>query len=103
MSRALLRQYNGELHPVRLLIDQGSESFISEDTVRRSHLTRRSASIPLFGIGGTFSGRTKGVVTIQLQSIHDPAALCSIQVYVLPRLTTKLPSGDASCRSWPHT
>lgn len=77
-------------------------SFISEDTIRHSRLTRSSASIPLLGIGGTFSGRTKGVISIQLQSIHDPAAQCIIQAYV-PRLTTKLPSCNTNCRSWPHT
>lgn len=92
---------NGELYPVRLLIDQGSKlSFITENTVQRLHLARRSASIPLLEIGGTFSGRTKGIISIPLQSIHDPASKCTIQSYVLPRLTTKLPSCNSIHRSY---
>ncbi|CAL1672173.1 unnamed protein product [Lasius platythorax] len=102
-SRALLRKGNRELHPVRLLIDHGSElSFITEDVVQRAQLTRRAASIPLLGIGGTYSGRTKGSVSIQLKSIQDSASHCQIRAFVLPRLTAKLPSFSVSSPSWPH-
>ncbi|KMQ88503.1 pao retrotransposon peptidase superfamily [Lasius niger] len=102
-QRALLQKKNGELHAVRLLIDQGSElSFISEDLVQSAQLKRTAASIPLLGIGGTYSGRTKGLVSIRLHSIHDANFNCAINAYVLPRLTAKLPPYDATSRSWPH-
>lgn len=88
---------------MRLLIDQGSElSFISENLVQRLKLKRSAASIPLLGIGGTHSGHTKGVVSFRLQSIHDPASSYAMSAFVLSRLTTKLPSFDANCSSWPH-
>lgn len=88
---------------MRLLIDQGSEfSFISEETVRRAKLKRYPATIPLFGIGGTHAGRTRGVVTVQLHSIHDSTCHCNINAYVLSTLTAKLPPGDATVDTWPH-
>lgn len=102
-SRALLQKRNGELHAVRLLIDQGSElSFISEELVQRAQLKRTAATIPLLGIGGTYSGRTRGIVSIHLHSIHDTTTSCIIDAYVLPRLTTKLPPYDTVSHTWPH-
>lgn len=101
-SRAVIIKNNGDKHVVRILIDQGSElSFIAEDVVLRLQVERKAASVPLLGIGGTFSGRTKGVVTIQLQSIYDQSSMCTITAFILPRLTAKLPPFDAHS-SWPH-
>lgn len=99
----MIEKGNGELLAVRLLIDQGAElSFISEDLVQRAQLKRSAASIPLLGIGGTYSGRTKGIVTINLHSIHEPTSTCSVEAYVLPRLTTKIPPYNTASQSWPH-
>lgn len=82
-SRTLLRKGNGELHSVRLLIDQESElSFIMEDLVQGVQLTHSAASIPLLGIGGTYFGRTKGSVSIQLLSIQNSASYCQIRAFV---------------------
>lgn len=98
-----MRTKNEEQYPVRILIDQGSElSFIREDLVQRVQLHRSAASIPLLGIGGTYSGRTKGSVEIQLQSIHDKTSSCLIRAFILSHLTTKLPPFNVSSPSWPH-
>ncbi|KMQ86610.1 bel12-ag transposon polyprotein [Lasius niger] len=103
-SKALLRKRNGEFHPARILIDQASElSFISEELVQRAQLRRSAASIPLLGIGGTYSGRTKGIVSLHLHSIYNATSDCTIDAYVLPRLTTKIPPYNTIARSWPHT
>lgn len=94
---------NGESLPVRIFIDQGSElSFITEDLVQRAQLHRKAASIPLIGIGGTYSGRTKGSVLIHLQSIHDSKSNCQIRGYVLPRLTSRLPPSSVNTFLGPH-
>lgn len=86
-----------------MLIDPGSElSFISENVVQQLQLKRESASIPLLGIGGTYSGRTRGIVTLHLQSIHDTSEICTISAYILSKLTTKLPSFYATRENWPH-
>ncbi|XP_070522380.1 uncharacterized protein [Cardiocondyla obscurior] len=77
-------------------------SFIEEDIVRKAQLKTKAASIPLLGIGGLYSGRTRGVVSIYLQSIYDSSSCCNIQTYILPRLTTKLPPCHANKDSWSH-
>ncbi|XP_011858940.1 PREDICTED: uncharacterized protein LOC105556458 [Vollenhovia emeryi] len=90
----------GRLESIRLLIDPGSElSFVSEDVVQRLALTRKPASITLLGIGVTHAGRTRGVVTLHLKSLHDMSSGCTIQAYILPRLTTKLPTFDVATSS----
>lgn len=94
---------DGNYESVRLLIDPGSElSFITAALVKRLGVARQSASIPLLGIGGIQSGRTKGVVTIELHSTYDYSTYCTIQTYILPHLTCKLPSYSIETESWSH-
>jgi len=45
---------------------------------------------------------TKGVVSIELFSIHNPTSKCHIEAYVLPQLTTKIPPFDTPSQSWSH-
>ncbi|XP_029672391.1 uncharacterized protein LOC115241020 [Formica exsecta] len=86
-----------------MLIDQETElSFITENLVHRVQLYRSAASIPLLGIGGTYSSRTKGSVVIRLQSVHDTASSCQIRAFILLRLTTKLPPFNVSSPLWPY-
>lgn len=100
-SCAVIKNVNNRASSaIRLLIDQGSElSFIKEEIVKRLNLVRSAASVPLVGIGGTYSGRTRGATSFQLQSIHDEACFRTINAFILPQLTTKLPSIDTVCRS----
>ncbi|XP_011860154.1 PREDICTED: uncharacterized protein LOC105557508 [Vollenhovia emeryi] len=102
-SRAVIQHENRATYPVRLLIDQGSElSFVSEEVVDRLKLPRRAAAIPLVGIGGSHFGKTRGLVTLRLRSLHDKLSSCTFNTFVLSRLLVKLPSFPVSSRSWPH-
>lgn len=87
------------------MTDSGSElSFIAEDLVYRLRLQRKPESIPLLGIGGKYSGRTRGKVFLQLKSIHEnpnPES-CEISAYVLPKLTARLPSFILHFENSPH-
>ncbi|XP_070515396.1 uncharacterized protein [Cardiocondyla obscurior] len=101
--RALLRKQDGEFLVVRLLLDQGAEkSLIEEDTVRQAGLKRYSDSTALLGIGGVMSGKTRGRVTIQLNSIYDKRVKCTMDVLILPRLTASIPPFSLKRRTWPH-
>lgn len=85
---------------VRLLIDPGSElSFVTEDIVQKLELRRKYASVPLLGIGANYAGKTRGVVTLQLKFLYDIIADCTIQAYVLLRLTSKIPTFTVSILS----
>lgn len=99
----ILRLENGEAYTIRILIDQGSEiSLISEEIIRKYRLQRSAGSIPLTGIGNTFSGRTKGVVSLRLQSIHEQSSYCQVQAFIMSKLTTRLPHFNVNYEDWPH-
>ncbi|XP_018406689.1 PREDICTED: uncharacterized protein LOC108782813, partial [Cyphomyrmex costatus] len=94
---------DGDFVIARALLDPGSElSFITENLVHRLRLTRKAASIPLLGIGGTYSGRTKGFVDIVLHSLLDTADSYALQAFILPRLTFEIPSSSVTSTSWTH-
>lgn len=91
--QADLLSLNGDKMVVRILLDPGSElSFITEEIVNKLKLTRKNASIPLLGIGKVKSGRTRGVVKIDLSAVNDDATRCTLQAYILPRLTCHIPT-----------
>lgn len=79
----MVQHPDGSFETVRMLVDPGSElSFITEELVQSIKLTRNNASIPLRGIGGTYSGRTRGVVHVRLHSIHDNNISYEMQAYI---------------------
>ncbi|XP_018393245.1 PREDICTED: uncharacterized protein LOC108772247 [Cyphomyrmex costatus] len=83
--------------------DPGSElSFVTEELVNLLKLPRQSAAIPLLGIGSTFSGRTKGLVHVELYSMSNISDSCELRAFVLPRLTSEIPSFEVDNESWAH-
>lgn len=87
----------------KALIDQGSEiSFISEHLVQTLHLNRTSSSVSLQGIGGNQSATARGKTSVTLSSIYDKEVNISINAYILPKLTSFLPSKKLSNSVWPH-
>jgi len=94
---------DGQFVSIRVLLDPGSElSFIAEELVHRLKLPRKSAAIPLLGIGGTFSGRTKGSVHVSLHSEFEASDFLILQAFILSRLTFKVPSFKVATVSWTH-
>ncbi|XP_018371802.1 PREDICTED: uncharacterized protein LOC108766796 [Trachymyrmex cornetzi] len=61
-----------------------------------------AATIPLLGIGGTRSGRTRGSVDIVLHSLLDVNDAIALQAFVLPRLTFEIPSFNLVNILWTH-
>ncbi|XP_011313443.1 uncharacterized protein [Fopius arisanus] len=91
---------NSGYHTIaRILIDQGSKlTFISESLDRQLQVQRRH-SIELIGIGGKHACKTRGIVTITLQSTKAPFHRVKINVHVLQKLTTRLPTFSCSSAS----
>ncbi|XP_051155785.1 uncharacterized protein LOC127278229 [Leptopilina boulardi] len=101
-SQALLLLNFGISHPVRILLDSGSElSFISEQLVAKLNLPRQYSNIPIVGIGGTASGTTRGMVSIKLQSTHSDQILL-LNAYILSKLSSTLPSISLNAQSIPE-
>ncbi|XP_071055025.1 uncharacterized protein [Onthophagus taurus] len=77
---------------VRALIDPGSEiSFISESLVQRLKLSRRSANVPISGIGSQQTCISNGVVSVRLYSVIDSLISFTEEALILPKLTAYLP------------
>lgn len=88
---------------VRALLDPGSElSFVTEELVNLLELPRSHAAIPLLGIGGTYSGRTRGSVLLTIHSKIDNSVSYMLEAFVLQRLTFQLPSFEVAKESWAH-
>lgn len=93
----------GECHPVRALLDQGSEvSFVSESIVQLMKLPRRHASIPILGIGAQRSSVSNGIASLTISSRINSDLSYHIDALILPKLTAYLPAARFEPHNWPH-
>ncbi|XP_029679590.1 uncharacterized protein LOC115245421 [Formica exsecta] len=84
-----------------MLINPGSElTFASGQLIKTLQIPRRHASIPIIGIRGSQSERTRGVVPLTLHSIYSSQSV-NVTAYILKNLTS-LPSMATAEYSWPH-
>ncbi|XP_071579379.1 uncharacterized protein [Temnothorax nylanderi] len=101
-ARVTVANRHGDPHPVRVLIDQGSEvSIVAESLVQRLRLQRSRSAVSIFGIGGSKSGATRGKVTVSLTSVTTGATITAV-AFVLPRLSLYQGSTTKSPATWPH-
>ncbi|XP_070170447.1 uncharacterized protein [Polyergus mexicanus] len=85
-----------------MLIDPGSElTFASGQLIKTLQIPRRHASVPIKGIRGSQSERTRGVVPLTLHSVYSLQSI-KVTAYILKNLTTSLSSIATTEHSWPH-
>ncbi|XP_011262598.2 uncharacterized protein LOC105255167 [Camponotus floridanus] len=90
----------GTKHRVRALIDSGSEvSLITESLAQRLRLRRISAPITLFGIGEQRSASANGEVSMRISSTTSDY---SLQMTVLPKISTYGSRVKMACGNWQH-
>ncbi|XP_046601430.1 uncharacterized protein LOC124295449 [Neodiprion lecontei] len=101
-AQALLISPTRLAHPVRMLIDPGSElTRIAQQLTLLLGLMPSDSRIPIIGVGNVPSGSTKGTVEISLRSTHSDDQV-NLHAHVLPSLTVELPPVTISSQSWPH-
>ncbi|XP_045767032.1 uncharacterized protein LOC123868524 [Maniola jurtina] len=99
-ANVFVRTKNGCKRVVRVLLDQGSQaSFISESTVQFLNLTRKPVSGWVSGVGEG-QMRIKHMVSLIVESRHNPRASVRVNAYVLRSLTTLLPTTNLSAPEW---
>ncbi|XP_039309956.1 uncharacterized protein LOC105203472 [Solenopsis invicta] len=102
-AQVLVTTASGETVKARALIDPGSEiSLISERLTKLLHIPRSHSSISLIGAGGKRIGRTKGSIKFAIKAHFDPQSEIPVSAYILPKVTTKLPSVPIPQSNWPH-
>ncbi|XP_058802015.1 uncharacterized protein LOC131670431 [Phymastichus coffea] len=77
----------------RALLDQGSEAtFVSESLVQLLGLSRDRVHTNLTGVGGCAAGLVKSATRFTLRSRSDASFQKQVNAFILPRLTSDLPS-----------
>lgn len=93
----------GELQPVRVFIDGGSQAeFISEDCCRRLGLKRRYDNHEVKGFGGVHVGKARGAVRVTLQNRYNCEHAISFDMLVLSNLGDDMPSVKCKSGGWDH-
>lgn len=101
-ARVMVLDKFGIPHQARALIDPSSEtSLASESLAQRLQLSRKSAAVTIFGVGGRKTATSNGRVQLTINSRVGPASF-SISALVLPRLTAYGGKIDTDRNSWPH-
>ncbi|XP_055838373.1 uncharacterized protein LOC129906582 [Episyrphus balteatus] len=81
----------GNKHLCRVLLDTGSQaSFVTESLVKRLHLRRRHARLPISGISSLEAGVTQGAVTLNLKSCVDSNEM-DVEAFILNKITSHTP------------
>lgn len=93
----------GQVIKLRALVDQGSEvSIVTERVVQQLNLPRSHSSISLTGIGAQKVKRTKGITSFILRPYFESNYEAQVRAYILPKLTTSIPSCSHNKDSWSH-
>lgn len=93
----------GEPLQYRALLDQGSEvSFISEAAAQTLQLSRRSAAIPIIGIGAQRHSVSNGLVHLIIMPRANSSIELTVEALVLPKLTAYLPAAQIEYTHWSH-
>lgn len=91
----------GVLHKFRALIDQGSEaSFITESAAQILSLPKIKRAVTISGIGNNEQKITKSL-NIDILSTYNQKFKTTITVFILPHITSKIPSVQAN-HIWDH-
>lgn len=86
---------NGATATARALLDSGSDStLISENLVQRLGLSRERARVQVRGVGGDVTHNFRFKTNFTLHSTNDLNFSVDVSGYILPKLTSLLPSRE---------
>jgi len=89
----LVRDASGEFQPVRALLDSGSQiSAISRKASDQLGLRRSRWTASVTGLSGHQVPEVAGTVQFCVQPRHEAAQLMSVRAWVLPIITSEMPS-----------
>ncbi|XP_024869178.1 uncharacterized protein LOC112457272, partial [Temnothorax curvispinosus] len=101
-ARVLVISATGQSRKLRALVDQGSEAaIITERVVQQLNLPRVHSSVSLTGIGAK-NNQTKGTTSFLLKPHFLSEFEVKIQAYILPKLTSSMPSLSHNKDKWDH-
>ncbi|XP_055714381.1 uncharacterized protein LOC129808619 [Phlebotomus papatasi] len=87
------RGKDGQWHPLRALLDTGSQdSFISENAAQSLNLPRTKVSTNIKGIGEVHAATCKSTIELYISPRFESKFKASTKAFIMPKLTSLLPS-----------
>ncbi|XP_063240264.1 uncharacterized protein LOC134541050 [Bacillus rossius redtenbacheri] len=84
---------------VRALLDTASQaSFVTESCLQRLRLTRRRSHLPVQGLANTSVNVAKSCASIVMAPVGSTSPQFAVDVFVISRITSNLPSAKLSAR-----
>ncbi|XP_063218586.1 uncharacterized protein LOC134528849 [Bacillus rossius redtenbacheri] len=84
---------------VRALLDTASQaSFVTESCLQRLRLTRRRSHLPVQGLANTSVNVAKSCASIVMAPVGSTSPQFAVDVFVISRITSSLPSAKLSAR-----
>ncbi|XP_074114129.1 uncharacterized protein LOC141537181 [Cotesia typhae] len=100
--KVLVVSPNLKTYTTRLLIDPGSElTLVSAKLVKDALLNHLAAVIPMLGVGNESPSKTLGQTNLTIESCISHKQV-HIRAYILPQITTKIPSVSITDQHWSH-
>ncbi|EFN67714.1 hypothetical protein EAG_00508, partial [Camponotus floridanus] len=102
-AQVVIINQKGSTLQIRALIDQGSEiTLITERVAQNLKLSRSHSWIPLVGVGGHSSCKTRGVTSFKIAAIYENSETLEVSAHILPKLTNSIPSVSIDMHQWQH-
>ncbi|KMQ90956.1 hypothetical protein RF55_9229 [Lasius niger] len=102
-THIILITEHGDNFEARALLDQGSKvSLVQESLVQLLRLPRSRALVPIVSVGAHNVGSIRGVVSLRLRLRIDPSIELAVSVFVLPKVTDRIPSNPVAIASWSY-
>ena len=102
-ASVLVKDGHGDFQKCRALLDPGSQaSFVSEACAQRLRLRRTKAELGVTGVSDRTCSVSKSCVTLNISSALDANFATVAVAYVLPRVTTLIPTSTVKPNHWSH-
>ena len=105
LQTAIIRVQDGfgRYQDCRALLDSGSDStFVSERLVQKLQLKQSKVALSISGVGDTKCQSPKSSIQLVVGSALDPSFTAATTAFVMPVVTTMLPTSTMSSSEWPH-
>lgn len=100
-TQVVIINQKGRILQIRALIDQ-EVTLITERVVQTLRFPRTHSCIPLIGVGGQSSYKTRGFTSFKVTTIHENAEQLELSAHILTKLTNTIPSFQIDMQHWPH-
>ncbi|XP_055842511.1 uncharacterized protein LOC129909455 [Episyrphus balteatus] len=98
-----VKSYDNTMHRFRALLDSGSQAnLMTEQTAQTLKLLRSPIRANISGLASTSETKSRSSAVINIISPTSDELLLSVDAFILPKITSRLPTSKIPFQSWPH-